>query len=49
MLGEIYVQHGKRGKARENYRRHLDLWQDADPGLAVVGDAREKLAELKAN
>jgi len=48
MLGKIYQQQGNRGKAIENYEKFLDLWKDADPGLAEVEDARKRLAGLKS-
>jgi len=47
MLGKIYEQQRKKGKARDNYRKFLDLWKDADPGLPEVEDARKKLTGLK--
>jgi cytochrome c-type biogenesis protein CcmH/NrfG len=47
MLGKIYVQQDNTAKAIENYEKFLDLWKDADPGIAEVGDAMERLAGLK--
>ena len=47
MLGKIYEQEGDTAKAIEHYEKFLDLWKDADPGIAEVEDARERLAGLK--
>jgi tetratricopeptide (TPR) repeat protein len=47
MLGKIYEQQGDTAKALENYEKFLDLWKDADPGIAEVEDAKERLAGLK--
>jgi tetratricopeptide (TPR) repeat protein len=49
MLGRIYEQKGWEGKAIENYEKFLDLWKDADPGIAEVEDAKLRLARLKSN
>ena len=37
-------QKDQKGKAIYNYQKFLDLGKDADPGIAEVEDAREKLA-----
>jgi hypothetical protein len=34
-------------KAIEHYEKSLSLWKDADPGIAKVEDARERLTGLK--
>ncbi|MDH4197714.1 MAG: tetratricopeptide repeat protein, partial [Candidatus Aminicenantes bacterium] len=45
-LGRIAEQKGLKDRARENYRKFLDLWKDADPGLRVVEDAKKRLGAL---
>ncbi len=46
MLGKIFEEKGWNGKAIEHYEKFLDLWKDADPGIAEVEDARTRLAGL---
>jgi tetratricopeptide (TPR) repeat protein len=43
-LGMICEKQGDKVKAKENYRKFLDLWKDADPGRPEVEDAKKKLA-----
>ena len=47
MLGKIYEKRSYKGKAIEHYEKFLDLWKDADPGIAAVDDAKKRLAGLK--
>jgi serine/threonine protein kinase len=47
MLGMIFEQKGNTAKAIEHYEKFLELWKDADPGIAEIEDARERLAGLK--
>jgi len=46
-LGEISEEQGNTAKALENYEKFLDLWKDADPGIAEVEDAKKRLTNLK--
>ena len=46
-MGKILEQQGNKTKAIEHYEKFLDLWKDADPGIAEVEDARGRLMRLK--
>jgi tetratricopeptide (TPR) repeat protein len=48
MLGKIYEQKGQKDEAIEHYEKFLDLWKNADPGIAEVEDAKKRLAGLKS-
>lgn len=45
-IGRIKQEQGDLAGAREHLLKFLDLWKNADPGLAEVEDAKARLAEL---
>jgi tetratricopeptide (TPR) repeat protein len=47
MLGKTYEQQGDTAQAIDHFEKFLDLWKDADPGMAEVEDAKKRLNELK--
>ena len=46
-LAKLYEEKGWEGKAIDQYQKFLELWKNADPGIAEVKNARERLTELK--
>jgi tetratricopeptide (TPR) repeat protein len=47
-LGRAYTQLGQREKARDAYIRFLQAWEEADPDLPQLEEARAALEELLA-
>ena len=46
-LAGLYEEKGWKGKAIEHYEKFLNLWKNADPGIAEVEEAKKRLAALK--
>jgi tetratricopeptide (TPR) repeat protein len=46
-LGILYEQKGLKNKAIDQYEKFLDIWKDADPGIAEVEDARRRRTDLQ--
>jgi hypothetical protein len=42
-IARLLTQAGQKDAARQEYRRFLDLWKNADPGLPEVAEARRGL------
>jgi tetratricopeptide (TPR) repeat protein len=47
LLGQAYELSGWNKKAIEQYEEFLEIWQNADPGIPEIEDARQRLAHLK--
>jgi TolB-like protein/predicted Zn-dependent protease/predicted Ser/Thr protein kinase len=47
LLGLAYERSGWNKKAIEQYQEFLDIWQNADPGIEELEEARERLAKLR--
>ena len=45
-LGRIHEKLGDKAKARENFRKFLDLWKNADADLPEPAEAKKRLASL---
>jgi serine/threonine protein kinase/Tfp pilus assembly protein PilF len=46
-LGLAYEKSGWNKKAIEKYEEFLDIWKNADPGIAEVADAKERIGKLR--
>ena len=44
-LGLIAERQGDKARAREQFRKFLEIWKDADKGLPEVADARKRMGQ----
>jgi tetratricopeptide (TPR) repeat protein len=49
LLGVAYEGAGRKEEAIKQYETFLTIWKDADPHLVELGEARERLRDLKEN
>ena len=47
-LARLLDQEGEQEAARQEYQRFLELWNNADPDLPELAEARTRLAQLDA-
>jgi tetratricopeptide (TPR) repeat protein len=47
LLAVAYEKSGWSRKAVEQYEEFLEIWKDADPGIAEVEDAKKRLEKLR--
>ena len=48
MLGQVYEQQSKKREAIQEYEKFLGIWKDADEGMPLLKDAKDKFARLKS-
>ena len=46
-LGRTYEEAGRNDEAIKQYETFLDIWRNADEGIKIIEDAKERLAKLK--
>jgi eukaryotic-like serine/threonine-protein kinase len=46
-LGRAYAMAGDTAKAKAAYQDFLNLWKDADPGVAILKEAKAEYAKLQ--
>lgn len=47
-LAKLYEQNGQLPKAIENYKKFLEIWKNADKGLAEIVEAKNRLNNIKS-
>ncbi len=47
-LGLTYEKLEQNDKAAEQYKKFLELWKDADPGVTEIDNAQKRLTQLKS-